>query len=144
MSSMTAYNNGRIGMPALLGWDPMQLVDDLFSWRPLGGSVGWSALPVSVQQDQDHVTVSADMPGVDPKDLDITFERGVLAIAGKRGEQTYQLSVQVGDEIDASTIEAELDKGVLTIKAGKRPESKPRKIALKGAEAKTLASGEQA
>lgn len=144
MSSMTAYNNGRIGMPALLGWDPIRLFDDLLGWRPLGGSGGWSALPVSVQQDQDHVTVSADMPGVDPKDLDITFERGVISIAGKRGEQTLQLSVQVGDEIDASTIEAELDKGVLTIKAGKRPEAKPRKIALKGTEAKSLASGEQA
>jgi HSP20 family protein len=150
MANMTAYNNGRFKMPALLGWGPT-LFEELLGWRPAGSAAAWSAMPVTVRQDQDHVLVSADMPGVDPSDLDVTFERGSLAITGKRGDFTYSYSVYVGDDIDANAIEAQLDKGVLTIKAAKRPETKPRKIQIKGieasieakSEAKSLESGEQ-
>lgn len=61
-------------------------------------------------------------------DLELTFDNGTLAIAGKRGEQTYRYNVAVGDTIDPDAIEAKLDKGVLTVHAHKHPEAKPRKI----------------
>lgn len=146
MSNTNAYNNGSFAMPALLGWGPT-LFEELLGWRPRGAGAAWSASPVAVRQDQDHVLVSADMPGVDPNDLDVVFERDSLSITGKRGDFTYRYSVHVGDDIDPSSIEAQLDKGVLMIKAGKRPETKPRKIQIKGvtgAESKSLESGEQA
>ncbi len=140
------HNTARIEMPALLGWGPT-LFEELLGWRPVGAAGAWSASPVTVRQDQDHVLVSADMPGVDPSDLEVTFERDSLSITGKRGDYTYRYSVLVGDDVDANSIEAQLDKGVLMIKAGKRPETKPRKIQIKGieakAESKSLESGEQ-
>jgi HSP20 family molecular chaperone IbpA len=55
-----------------------------------------------------------------------------LTITGQRGDQTYRYRVSLSDAIDPETFEANLDKGVLTIRASKRPEAKPRKIALNG------------
>jgi HSP20 family protein len=120
---------GRIGMPSLLGWAPSRVLDQVTS-------------PVRVQHEEDHVVVTADMPGVDPKDLDLTFEGGALSVVGRRGESSYQFTVQLGNQFDGDKIEASLDKGVLTIKAEMRPESKPRRIPLKGIDSKTLESGE--
>ena len=74
---------------------------------------------------------------VDPADLELTFENGTLAIAGKRRERMYRYTVALGDTIDADAIEAKLDKGVLTVHAKKRPEAKPRKILVATAD-KTL------
>ena len=124
MLDLLPFTNGRIGMPGLLGWD------NLFN-----GS------PVTVDYQDDHVYVSADMPGVDPDDLDLTYEGGQLVVSGKRGERTYRFAVDIGDQIDPDKIDAQLDKGVLTIRAEKKADAKPRKIALKGGGTKTLESG---
>ncbi len=144
MNTLTPYSNGRRA-GSLLSWDPMRLFDELMSWEPAGSQVVWSAFssPVKVEATDDGATITADMPGVAPEDLDLTFENGTLAISGKRGEHTYRFSVALGDTIDPNAIEAELDKGVLTVHAHKKPEAKPRKIQLKAAtEAKRLDSGE--
>ena len=97
--------------------------------------------PVHVAHSDDGATITVDMPGVDPDDLELTFDSGTLAIVGKRAERTYRYSVALGDTIDADAIEAKLDKGVLTVHAGKRPEAKPRKIFVATAD-KSLKPGE--
>jgi HSP20 family protein len=120
----------------------MRLFDDLMTWQPPGSEVVWSyRAPVNVAHTDDGATITVDMPGVDPQDLELTFENGTLAIAGKRGDQIYRYSVALGDTIDPDAIEAKLDKGVLSVHARKRPETKPRKI-LVNTGGKTLDSGE--
>ena len=89
-------------------------------------------IPVNVTRTDDGATITVDMPGVDPNDLELTFDNGTLAIAGKRGERTYRHNVALGDTIDLDAIEAKLDKGVLTVQARQRPETKPRKILVGG------------
>jgi HSP20 family protein len=141
-NNLAPYRNGR-RLGTLLTWDPMRLFDDLMTWQPPGSEVVWSAFhaPVNVVHTEDGATITVDMPGVDPADLELTFDSGTLAIAGKRGEQTYRYSIALGDTIDPDAIEAKLDKGVLTVHAHKRPEAKPRKI-LVAAPDKALGSGE--
>ena len=142
MTSLMPYRNGRLGMPTLLGSDPFRVFDDLFG--ALHGEVLWSAMPVNVKHENEHALISVDMPGVERDDLELTFERGALSIVGRRGEQTYRYQVTLGDDIDPDAIEADLDKGVLTIKAARKPEARPRKIALKsgaGTEQKRLEQG---
>lgn len=142
MNNLTPYRNGR-RLGTLLSWDPMRLFDDLMTWQPPGSEVVWSALqaPVNVAHTDDGATITVDMPGVDPDDLELTFDNGTLAIAGKRGEQTYRYSVALGETIDADAIEAKLDKGVLTVHANKRAEARPRKIVVATAD-KALNAGE--
>jgi HSP20 family protein len=142
MNNLTPYRNGR-RLGTLLSWDPMRLFDDLMTWQPLGSEVVWSPFqaPVNVAHTDDGATITVDMPGVDPDDLELTFDNGTLAIAGKRGEQTYRYSVSLGETIDADAIEAKLDKGVLTVHAKKRAEARPRKIVVATAD-KALNPGE--
>jgi HSP20 family protein len=117
-------------MASLLGWAPMSAID----------RTGITA-PVQVAYEGDHVVITADLPGVDPKHLDVTYQGGVLTVVGQRGERRYQFAVQLGNDYDSDNIEAALDKGVLTLVAERRAEAKPRKITLKGVEAKRLESG---
>ena len=123
----------------------MRLIDGFMTWRPPGSEVVWSAFssPVNVEHGDDGATITVDMPGVDASDLDLTFDAGTLSMTGKRGERTYQYSVALGDTIDPDQIDAQLDKGVLTVHAHKRPEAKPRKILVASAAQKTLDSGEK-
>jgi HSP20 family molecular chaperone IbpA len=118
----------------------MRVFDDLLA--PLQGEVLWSAAPVNVTHEQDHSLIVVDMPGVDAPNLELTYEPGSLAIVGRRDQRTYRYTVALGNDIDPDRIEADLDKGVLTIKAYKKPEAQPRRIALKGVDQKSLGSGE--
>jgi HSP20 family protein len=119
---------------SLLDWDPLRLFDDLV---PAGSQVLWSPYesPVNLQHDEGSAVITVDMPGVGDGDLDITYQAGELLVVGKRGERTYRYRVALGDAFDPDQIEASLDKGVLTVRAQKRPEAKPRKISLGGGRA---------
>jgi HSP20 family protein len=127
MTNFVRYEMGRgLGMPSILGWDPVRVLDELIRWDPLGAQT----MPLRVNDDEDGATITVDMPGVDVEDVDLTLHAGTLTITGKRGEQTYRYRVALTDAIDPNSFEADLAKGVLTIRAHKRPEAKPRKIAL--------------
>ena len=119
-------NGRRVGT---LVQDPVRLLENLVTRRP---EVVWSATPtpLEVTHTADGATVSVDVPGVDAKDIELTFEVDSLGIVAKRGERTYRYQVTLDSMIDASSITAHLDKGVLMIEARKRAEAKPRKIAV--------------
>jgi HSP20 family protein len=112
------------------------------TWQPPGSEVVWSAFPapVNVAHGDESTEITIDMPGVGPEDLDLTFDAGTLAVTGKRGEKVYSYSVELGDAIDPDRIEAKLDKGVLSIRASKRSEAKPRKIAVNASASAPLAA----
>lgn len=143
MSNLVSYSNGRRG--SLLSWDPLRLFDDLMSWEPAGSQTVWSAYvsPIKVQNHEDGSTVTVDMPGIGPDDVQLTFQAGTLAIAAKRDDRQYAYQVALGAAIDPDHIEAAVEHGVLTIHAYKKPEAKPRKIALKGMSQKSLGSGDK-
>jgi HSP20 family molecular chaperone IbpA len=145
MNNLVPFSSGR-RVGSLLSWDPLRLVDDLLSWEPLGGETVWAPYtpPVKIQNDEDGATLTVDMPGLAPDDVELTFQEGVLSIRGKHDERSYAYRVTLGDAFDADHIEAELDRGVLTVHAHKKPEAKPRRIALKGASRqKSLDSGDK-
>ena len=144
MNNLNPYSNGR-RFGSFLSWDPLRLFDDLMSWEPAGSETVWApyAPPAKLETTDDGATITVDMPGVDAADVELTFENGRLAISGKRGEQRYRYTVALGDAIDPDQFEAELDKGVLTVHAHKKPEAKPRKIQLKAPSTKSLGSGDK-
>jgi len=141
MNTLVPFRNG---FGTLLE-DPMRIFNDLMTWQPPGSEVLWSAFPppISISNDAEGSTVTVDMPGLDPADVDLTFESGTLAITGKRGARTYNYNVTLDSTIDPSTVEAKLDKGVLTVSARKRPEARPRKILVNGETQKSLESGQK-
>ena len=99
---------------------------------------------VDIFESEDHLTLMADMPGVDKKGLDINLEKGVLTINGEvhvenRGSQilqefspaNYYRQFKLTEHIDADKSHAELKNGVLTLMIPKAESAKPKKIEIK-------------
>lgn len=102
---------------------------------------------VDVNEAKDAFVLRADLPGVDPKNIEITMENGVLTIRGHRAsevtkeENGYRRIERVSgeffrrftlpDSADANAINAQTGNGVLTVRIGKRPEVQSRRIEVK-------------
>lgn len=123
-------------------------------WRfPVWDDEDWDVTANSgggleISEDQKNVYVQAALPGVDPKDVEITFDKGVLWVKGevkeeeKGGKKFYRKShsqfsyrVAVPGEIDQNVDpKAESKHGVMTVTFAKVPQSQPKKISVKSAE----------
>jgi len=94
--------------------------------RLLDRSMGWPNVEVS-ETDQE-VKVTAEVPGVEEKDLQVEFANGVLAIKGEKKTETEDESRQVSeryygrfeqripiDDVDEESVTATFKNGVLTV-----------------------------
>ena len=98
--------------------------------------------PLSVWESDERLVVEFDVPGVRQSDLEVSIEDGVLTVSGIRkpsehaGEQKhadfrpgkFSRSIKLHDSLDPTSVEAELDSGVLTLSIGRRAEAQPRTI----------------
>jgi len=100
--------------------------------------------PVDIFEDKEQVVVTAEMPGVEPKDVDLRVENGTLTLRGERKleredqqEQylriersygTFSRMFSLPTTVDAERIKAEFKNGLLKITLPKREESKPKSI----------------
>jgi HSP20 family protein len=123
------------------------LFDSLFD-RAFGGDGGflgqvWSGMPVAVWEDDDHVCVEVDLPGVAESDVEVTVHNGRLYIQGERKPaegRTYRLNqrfygrfervIDLPETVGDDNVQAQLTDGVLTIRLTKSPQAKPKKIAI--------------
>jgi HSP20 family protein len=122
-----------------------RLFDAFMSGLPAVGSVrqGFPAAQgltptLDVKETDKEIVVKADLPGIDEKDIQLTFHDGVLSLRGeKKSERTderenyhlmersygsFQRAIRVPETIDEDKVEARFDKGVLTVTLPKRPE----------------------
>jgi len=102
------------------------------------------ALPVAMWQNEDHVYVEVDAPGLTEQDVELTVHAGELILRGERkcerqeGGYDYrrygkfEQRLTLPADVTPDGVEAKLTRGVLNITIPKTPESKPRKIAIKG------------
>ena len=102
---------------------------------------------LDVSETKEAVIVRADVPGIDPEDLEITISGNVLTIKGEKkqeheekGENFYRVersygsfvrSVQIPTEIETDKIEASYKNGVLKITLPKKAEAKGKQIPVK-------------
>lgn len=102
-----------------------------------GGDVMMASL--DVHEDDKSLTVEAELPGVDEKDLAVTLTNGILTIRGEKKQEreekkenyylnersfgSFERSVRLPDTIDENKVEARFEKGVLKVTAAKRPEA---------------------
>jgi HSP20 family protein len=99
---------------------------------------------VDIYETEQELVLKADLPDVDPKDVDIRIENNTLTIKGERKAQkevneenyyrversfgSFARSFQLPNTIDADKVKAEFSKGVLKLTMPKREESKPKQI----------------
>lgn len=101
---------------------------------------------VDIREDADGFLIKADIPGVDPNDIEVHMENGVLTIKGekesekkeeregyKRVERSFGSFYRrfgLPDSADPNKITASCNHGVLEVRIGKQEKVQARKIAV--------------
>jgi HSP20 family protein len=135
--------------------DMNNLVDRFFGGfdiEPFGGgeSLSGEFMPrVDVTENDKEIKVTAELPGMDEKDIDVTLSRDSLTLRGEKQQETedkgkdyyrserrygsFHRVVPLSGEVDESKAEADFRKGVLEIKLPKTAEaqSSRKKIEIK-------------
>jgi len=132
-------------------------MDHLFErfWRDPGGSSFADLLPsgvgvglrLNLAESENEVTVTAELPGVDPKDVEISVTDNLLTIRGEKKQEkeekkrnyhyversfgSFHRSIPLPSSVDSNKVDAHYKNGVLTVTLQKRPEAKPKRIAVK-------------
>lgn len=92
-------------------------------------------LPVDIYEGADELLLLADLPGVEPQGLTISFDSPDLRIEGRRdaadGASVYSRTFRVSEQIDPNGISAELNAGVLKLRLAKAAQNKPRRIEVR-------------
>jgi HSP20 family protein len=99
---------------------------------------------VDVREESDRFVLYADLPGIDPADIEVSMDKGVLSIKGERSSETssqterfsrierrygsFHRRFALPDSADPDGIRAHGRHGVLEVTIPKKPESAPRRI----------------
>lgn len=97
-----------------------------------------TAFPVDLYEDKDNAYVRADLPGVtrDAIEVDMVDQTLTIKASRKRGEgdsaetTTFSRVISVPENVQASSVKATYENGVLTVTLPKKEEAKPRKISV--------------
>lgn len=126
-------------------------------WNDYDGTWGFARTPtqalspatwprINVLDSGANVVVTADVPGLTDKEIDVSLEDGVLTVSGERKELApegytvlrreraalgFTRSVALPFKVDAEKTTATVKDGVLTIALAKAPETRPRQIAVR-------------
>ena len=101
---------------------------------------------VDIREEEKRFVIFADIPGVDPKDIEVNMDKGILTIKGERVSEsvaengqftrverssgTFYRRFALPDSADAENIGATGKHGVLEISIPKKPETTPRRITI--------------
>jgi HSP20 family protein len=156
-------------MNNLTNWDPLRemmtlrsAIDRMFdsslaSSNPLGWrQMNWD-LALDVAETEDEFIVKASLPGVNPEDIDVTYDSNVLTIKGEirkdeeieeeryhRRERrfgSFSRSISLPSSVKGEKVEASYETGVLTLHLPKSEEAKPKKIKVHSSEPKKMIEG---
>jgi HSP20 family protein len=142
-------------MRTIARWEPFRsvttlqdqinrLFNDAFERKGEESSLSAWAPAVDIYETEQELVVKADLPDVDPKDLDIRVENNLLTIRGDRkfekkvSEENYlrversygsfARSFTLANTVNSEAIKADYQNGVLTLTIPKREEAKPKQI----------------
>jgi HSP20 family protein len=111
----------------------------------LAAAKSW-APRVDVEETDKEILVKADLPGVDPKAVEISVENGTLVVRGEKKEEkeekkknyhrverfagSFYRAIPLPPGTDADKMTATSTNGVVTITIPKKPEAQPKKITV--------------
>ncbi|MFM8944630.1 MAG: Hsp20/alpha crystallin family protein [Actinomycetota bacterium] len=144
----------------IVRWDPFGELDSIHDelnrlFRRSFGAIeptrrtvanGWMPA-LDLFETDDKVVAKMDLPGIDPKDVEVSVEDASLTVTGSRrfeqetDEQGYHRverrfgsftrSIALPASADADRVEATFSRGVLTIEIAKTEKARARKVAVK-------------
>ena len=112
---------------------------------------------VDIFETEHELVVKADLPDIDPKDLDIRVENNILTIRGERKFEkkvdqdnylrveraygSFARSFSLANTVNTEAIRADYQNGVLALSIPKREEAKPKQIKVNVSTAAAAAAG---
>lgn len=135
-------------------FDEMRRMMEDFWMAPFEEMGRWSQTftpRVDVKEEDNHVVISAELPGIDQKDIDVTVTRDSVRIAGEKKHEeekeergyyrretsygSFERVIDLPSEVDENKADAQFSKGVLTIRLPKSEQAraKQKKIEIKSA-----------
>ncbi|MHC4184095.1 MAG: Hsp20/alpha crystallin family protein [Planctomycetota bacterium] len=122
-----------------------KMLDNFFR-RGNGFDMGWSP-NIDITENDDNITVKAEIPGIDPKDIDISIAGETLTIKGEKKEEkenkgkhyhrversygSFTRTIDLPTSVITDKVKAEDHHGVLEITLPKMEKSKAKKITVK-------------
>jgi HSP20 family protein len=101
---------------------------------------------VDIKEEKDSFVIVADIPGVDPNDIEVHMENGMLTIKGEKESEkkeeregykrversfgSFYRRFSLPDTADAEKITAKSNNGVLEVRIAKQEQVQPRKISV--------------
>jgi HSP20 family protein len=137
---------------ALLRQEVNSLFDNFFRGfeiEPFMGRLGAFSPSVDVKESDNEIKVSAELPGMHDKDIDVSLTKDSLTIKGEKKEEkedkgkdyyrmersygSFSRTIPLPAEIDTDKVKAEFKKGVLTVTLPKTPRAikETKKISVK-------------
>lgn len=134
-----------------------QLFDNFFTGfglAPFGGfgeQLGTFNPRIDLSETDNEIKVSAELPGLDENDLEVSLTHNTLTIRGEKKEEkedkgenyyhmersygSFQRTIPLPTEVEADQVDATFKKGVLTVTLPKTAEARQqgKKIAIKSA-----------
>ena len=104
---------------------------------------GHAAMRMDAIRRDHEVELRFDLPGIDTDSIDVTVERGVLTVSAKRAEEyaesekpfirertmgSFTRRIRMSDNVDAESISASYDGGVLRVSVPLQERALPRKV----------------
>lgn len=141
-----AFGNGRVPFDGSSAFPAFQREMDQLLENAFNG-FGFTRSPrtlpaVEVHEQEKEYLVSVDLPGIEMKDIELSFSEGMLTLKAERksgeGETLYsdrwsgrfERVIGIGADVDETKIRATLKNGVLSVTLPKAPEHLPRRIQI--------------
>ena len=102
---------------------------------------------VNIREDEDHVWLTFELPGMNKEDIKVSLQNNVLTVSGSREEKTeekdknyvrteistgrFRRSFNLPQQVNVESINAEYKNGMLEVRLDKREETKPKQIDVK-------------
>lgn len=99
---------------------------------------------VDVSENDTQITVRAELPGIDPQDVDVSVSEDRLVISGEKKSASeaggagwthreshyggFTRAIPLPEAVDPGQVTAKYDKGVLTVELTKSPTTASRKV----------------
>lgn len=124
-----------------------EIFDQMLGERPTARPFAAAHMPaIESFVESGNFVVRADLPGIDPKDVEITVSGNLLQIRGHRESASesrerdyyhrevrygeFERSIQLPDGITGGDVKASYKSGILELRAPLPKESKPRKVTV--------------
>ncbi|MBU0985167.1 MAG: Hsp20/alpha crystallin family protein [candidate division Zixibacteria bacterium] len=125
-----------------------RLFSDMFSFPTYRQENSGDFAPrVDIQESDDNLALTFELPGMEKGDINVTIAEGVLTVAGKREIKneskdnnyvrreirrgSFNRAFTLPDTIDPESVVADYKNGLLEVKLAKREEVKPKQIEVK-------------